>query len=185
SIETNEAELFFKLSGKYKTEDIDRAFASLCNKQYPEPVRISAEEVPAKLPQYGEWTYDTISHWYTTQIEIANHSVTVCIKAISPDELDRLLVIADKRLSQKFYEEAIRQMQKDMLHLKNDFWLDDDEEPLTEEAFRKRISLHSLDGIYFEKDGSAEISCDDDGIFYGHTINIAVDANGNYIHAGL
>lgn len=46
SIETNEAELFFKLSGKYKTEDIDRAFASLCNKQYPEPVRISTKDIP-------------------------------------------------------------------------------------------------------------------------------------------
>lgn len=46
TIATNEAELFFKLSGKDKPDDIDRAFASLCNKQYPEPVRISAEDIP-------------------------------------------------------------------------------------------------------------------------------------------
>lgn len=182
-VATNEAELFFKLGGKDKPADIDHAFASLCNQQYPEPLKISAMDIPIKLPSYdGELTYNTVLHWYEGQIDIANRNVTLTFDAVSPKELERLLVIADRRLSEKFYDAAMRQMEKDMFHHKNDFWLDEGKEPLTEEMFRNRISVSE---ITFAKDGSCIIYCDDNGIFNWHTVSIAIDTAGNYLGSGL
>ena len=183
SIATNEAELFFKLFPKDKPADIDRAFASLCNQQYPEPVSISPMDLPVKQPFYDrELIYNDEFRWYEGQTEIANRTVNVYLHAESSEELERLLVIADKRLSEKFYEAAMRQMEKDMFHHKNDLWLDEDEDPLTEEMFKNRISLSE---IAFNKDGSCTIYCDDDGIFHWHTVSIDIDTAGNYLGSGL
>lgn len=57
----------------------------------------------------------------------------------------------------------------ELLPTKNDYWLDDDEEPLTSEQFVSRMHLVS---ISLGGDGSFEFWHDDDDMFLGHSIQV-------------
>lgn len=54
-----------------------------------------------------------------------------------------------------------------LLDLKNDEWLDEDEEPLTMEEFSSRLKLQSIDTDY---EGQFNFWFDDDDIFWGHSV---------------
>lgn len=56
-----------------------------------------------------------------------------------------------------------------LLTLKNDSWLQEDEMPLTEEQFAQKIIF---DGIYAFSDGSFEVFFLDNDIFWGHHISV-------------
>lgn len=67
-----------------------------------------------------------------------------------------------------------------LLRLKNETWLEDQEEPITQEAF---IETLELEGITAFSDGSFSLYFDDNDIFWGHSIvvdvedNVLIDAN--------
>ena len=73
-------------------------------------------------------------------------------------------------------------MENEMIALKNDLWLGEEELPITVEDFRKRISI---DSIIFYEDCSSAIYCNDDDIFWGHAIEIDIAKNGKYESATL
>ena len=60
-------------------------------------------------------------------------------------------------------------MEPEMLELKNEVWIGEDEEtgeeeaPVTPEAFRQRVSVST---IIFYDDFSTVIYCDDDDLFF-------------------
>lgn len=56
-----------------------------------------------------------------------------------------------------------------LLELKNDSWLDDDEEPVTADAFKQRIELQS---ISMNEEGCFEFCFGDDDLFWGHAIMV-------------
>lgn len=65
---------------------------------------------------------------------------------------------------------------KQLLELKNDSWLDEDEEELSEAQFLAKMSLESID---IDESGSFTFWHDDGNLFFGHSIQISGDfANG-------
>jgi hypothetical protein len=56
-----------------------------------------------------------------------------------------------------------------LLQLKNDFWLEDNEQPLSADDFVERMDLES---ISFDNDGDFEFWHDDGDPFWGHLIQI-------------
>lgn len=62
-----------------------------------------------------------------------------------------------------------------MLPLKNESWLDEGEEVLTEDQFRKRVSLKSLEAL---GSGMLTLSFADDDMFGGHAVQLTVGADG-------
>jgi len=119
---------------------------------------------------------------------IQKQSVEVNVHNAEPDDFDKLLPFVDQQMSSKFYEQMLLKMENTMIELKNDLWLGEDEEtgedepPITVEDFRKRISVSS---IVFYEDCTSSIYCNDGDIFWGHTIDISVDANGEYKDVNL
>lgn len=59
---------------------------------------------------------------------------------------------------------------EELLELKNDTWLQDDETPLSKEDFIERMVLES---ITFNRDGSFDFWHDDGDMFWGHSIEVA------------
>jgi hypothetical protein len=63
---------------------------------------------------------------------------------------------------------------RDLLHLKNSNWLQEEEGPLTEKDFINKVRLTS---IIFSNDMSFDLDFDDGDIFAGHTIVVPVTTN--------
>ncbi len=113
---------------------------------------------------------------------LCNKQVIITLEGGPPETVKRLVAIADQKLCSKFYEPVLSQMEEDMVLLKNEYWLHEEEESVSVSELRRRISMER---IVFDTDGSILIYCNDDGLFGWHSIQIEVDADGNYSSAGL
>ena len=191
NVKTNITELFrklkfFKLS--IAEEEIERAFNTLNNEQFEKPKKLEVKNKTIKIPLLGNLTYNDKLEWYEGKLKVENKVIEVSVYNAEPNELEKLISFVDKQINAKFYEEMLLKMENKMINLKNEAWLDEDEEtgedepPITIENFRKRISISS---IVFYDDCSVSIYCNDDDIFWGHSIDISVDKNGKYKDANL
>ena len=184
SIKTNTVELMRKLDfgGEFTEKDIENGFNTLCNEQYETPKKPKVKNKVINLPSIGKLKYNKEYEWYESEVKIDNTSFTLNISLAAPDELEKLISFADSQLKSKFYEPMLLAMENEMIALKNDLWLGEEELPITVEDFRKRISI---DSIIFYEDCSSAIYCNDDDIFGGHAIEIDIAKNGKYESATL
>ncbi len=70
----------------------------------------------------------------------------------------------------------------ELLPLKNESWLDEDEKPITPEQFRSRMSLESL---VFYPDGDVTFYHRDGDLFWGHCIQIGMNNRGDFHDADI
>jgi hypothetical protein len=70
----------------------------------------------------------------------------------------------------------------ELLHVKNEGWLDDEEEPLTPEQFKARLALGSIE---FAPDGFVSFYYDCDEMFTDHCLMVMMDDAGQFIAAGV
>ncbi len=177
---------FFKLS--ITEQEIENAFNTLSNEQYEALKKLEVRHKTVEIPSLGKLTYNEKIEWYEGTFHTERQSIEVSVYNAETDVFDQLLAFVDQQISSKFYEQILLKMESTMIELKNDVWLGEDEEtgedepPITVEDFRKRISVSS---IVFYEDCTSSIYCNDGDIFWGHTINISVDENGEYKDASL
>ena len=187
-VKTNATELSQKLWMKFTETDIENGYKNLCNEQYQKPEKPKVEDKVIHLPSCGELIYDEKFQWYEGTFTIDNKDIELIIHYETPKNFKNVLAFIDNQLKSKFYEKVLLEMEEKMVDLKNDNWLDEDEETgeeeqeITKEDFRKRISIEN---ISFNNDCSSTIYCNDDDIFWGHSIEITVDENGNYTDSNL
>lgn len=184
-ITTNIAEIERKLKPIYgiATEDeIQQAFNTLSCQQYviPTPIEVVYQSLESKTLGTLEFEEEE----YSSVIHIDNKPVRIIIYLAEAASLLNSIDYADKLMSEKFYEKALRSMYSPMLEIKNDYWLEEpeeesDEEPatLTLDEFKERITITE---ITFNHDGTALINCDADEMFGEHSIVIHTDIKGNY-----
>jgi hypothetical protein len=70
----------------------------------------------------------------------------------------------------------------ELLSLKNDGWLEQDEQPLSADEFRKRLELS---GVTLNVDGTAEIWFTADDMFTDHGVSVQLDAEGCPVSANI
>lgn len=192
SVMTNVTELFRKLDfwGKFTEQDIEIGFNKLCNEQYEEKKHIKpvVKNKILQLSTIDTLTYNEEYEWYEGNFTDNQRLIEITVHHTTPKKLEKLLQFIDEQMQSKFYEKMLLEMEAEMIELKNDVWIGEDEEtgeeepPMTIENFRKRISISS---IVFYDDCSASIYCNDDDIFWGHSIDISVDKNGKYKDVNL
>jgi len=71
---------------------------------------------------------------------------------------------------------------KELLSLKNENWLDEGEEELTADDFRKRLTMNSLT---LDPDGSFTFWFDDGGLFFGHAVAVSGTLAGGFESADI
>jgi hypothetical protein len=71
---------------------------------------------------------------------------------------------------------------QELLDLKNESWLDEDEEPVTPDQFKSRMEL---EGLVFSPDGEVNFYHRDGDLFCGHCIQISMDGADHFVDAAI
>lgn len=80
------------------------------------------------------------------------------------------------------FERVTKFVANELLSLKNDQWLEEDEPAVSEADFLNTIEL---DGLNVFTDGSFEVLFKDGDLFWGHWINVDIDSDFNLRQADL
>lgn len=186
TITTNITELHRKLNfwGTFAEDDLRAAFGRLRNEHYAprQPAAPALDELEIELPSVGKLTYNPRYEWYEGSLVVDDQPVGLSLAYVASPQLAPRLAWVEQQLQTRFWEPMLAAMTDKMLALKNDAWLDEDEQELSKKEFRQRVTLSD---VAFYTDGSAAIYCDDDELFFGHTIEIQVDKNGEFRTAQL
>lgn len=121
---------------------------------------------------FGTLTLDRRPSWYTTGTSWNGEPIDLNLSVEGPEELDATLEAAralwddEAAWNHRIQDYAVQQL----LPLKNENWLDEDEAELTAEQFKSRMRLEAVT-VY--PDGSFEFWHDDGDLFWGHSIQIS------------
>ncbi|MDF3029052.1 MAG: hypothetical protein K0S23_3359 [Fluviicola sp.] len=181
-VKTNIRELHKKLREfhpMFDQTDLERAFASLNNeKSQPHKVSESVKIEPVIENEFlGTLTYDEKYRQYENNGTSKYFPFDLSVYNEEPGHFASLLAYVESKMRAEFYKQHLLDMEPEMIQLKNESWLGEDEELIDPEQFRKLIAI---EGIVFYSDKSCTIYCNDGELFGEHLIEISVDANGNY-----
>ncbi|MFO0694960.1 MAG: DUF2262 domain-containing protein [Polyangiales bacterium] len=125
-------------------------------------------------PELGRFELQRAIRWFAGNADWLGPRARLTLRGT---ELEEVRAAADhaRRLRASWHEWVERLTQaaaRELLSVKNAHWLEDDEEPMSEAAFRACMTPESL-GV--EADGSFNVFFDDGGIFAGHAIVVYAD----------
>ena len=138
----------------------------------------SAISEPGKELKPEDWEEST-TELTTSEAEISLYGQSIDI-SFDPNklemDLDAYLTLVNEKLNwlganREKVEEAIAD---ELLELKNESWLDEDERPVSKKTFIKRLVIESIE---FYSDSSAELWFDDGDLFWGHAVTIDLTVN--------
>lgn len=136
---------------------------------------------PAGIPtlkdeQLGELEWDNNLRWYRGRLQIADLSFRLSLNPEEGTDVTHALLRAKQVVGDfaRYRAMAAEYAVSELLDLKNSTWLDDDERPITAEEFKARMRLES---ITVESDSSTTFWHDDGDLFYGHSIQVSIDAD--------
>ena len=121
---------------------------------------------------FGVFTFDMGVNWYSTNVNWIEESINLNLSVESNDELNSALQAAHALWNDKvMWNNLIRDYAvSELLSLKNESWLEEDDIEVTGEQFKDRMRLESIT-IY--SDASFEFWHDDGDLFWGHSILIS------------
>ncbi|WP_310488252.1 DUF2262 domain-containing protein [Chamaesiphon sp. VAR_69_metabat_338] len=135
-------------------------------------------------PELGILQYQQEYDWYEGKIEVQQSEILI---RLSTDERGNVAAALERANNLVEELERYAQLAKEyaavmLLQIKNETWIDDDEQPLTPEQFQQRTSLESI-----SIDAAGEISFyhNDDDLFWGHCILVTMDSENNFIGAEI
>jgi hypothetical protein len=131
---------------------------------------------------FGRFTFDRGPDWYTANVDWNGESISLHLSVEQSDKIDVPLGFArelwnnQSTWNQRAQDFAVQEL----LSLKNEDWLDEDETELTPEQFKRRMRLEEIE---VRSDGSFRFWHDDGNLFYGHSIEVSgsVSAGLTYI----
>ena len=165
-IEDDSSERVFKVSRILRT-DADDADLQRIAAELQTPIVISH-------PVFGKLECKRAFGWYVGRAEWNGKNIDVSLSCSKADDPISVLDAASRLFREQ--EEWGRRVNdyavEQLLPLKNDSWLDEDEAELTKEQFLTKMKLES---ISVEEAGSFTFWHDDGDLFFGHSIQISGD----------
>lgn len=127
--------------------------------------------VRVKDDRFGLFTLDRQFNWFENDATWKSDEVVLRLSMSGCDNVERLMALAHALWdSQDKWDQAVRECAvTNLLELKNENWLSDDEEEVTAEEFFDRITPQEI-AVYHT--GRFEFSCNDDDMFGGHAIEV-------------
>lgn len=131
-----------------------------------------AKPVVIKTERFGDLTLDRSIDWFEGEVKWNGESVRINFHTDETQDISTGLKVAGKLWDeqQSWKQKVDDYAVQELLHLKNDNWLGDNESPLTPDQFKSRMTLQS---ISIHPDGDFEFWHDDGDLFWGHSIQIS------------
>lgn len=129
------------------------------------------------IKNFGKFTYKEKDKAY----KLVKENIEYYFSAENKEELKKVKDIFLNIEIIDFIEKAKDYAAKKLLKLKNDLWLEDDEKELSKKEFKTRMEFTSL---YVFRE-SANFYFDDGDLFWGHTIEVTVNQNLEFIDANI
>ena len=119
---------------------------------------------------------------YTGKVALGDISIELMLHTDDDDNLAPALRRAREVLAgfAAYARQAEAYAAQELLSLKNDIWLEEDETPVTAAEFKQRMTLEAL---VFYAEGDVTFYYQDGDLFWGHTIELMMDAADNFISA--
>lgn len=135
--------------------------------------RAAALQLPMQHqdPLFGRLTFNRSVSWWEARISWNHQPVTLYLSVEHSADRDSVLAVARSLWNdQAVWDERIREYAvQALLDLKNDSWLDDDEQPLSAQQFLARMTLES---ITVDPDSTFSFMHNDGELFWGHAIQV-------------
>jgi len=149
--------------------------------------KIASElQKPVVFPteQFGDLVLDRSVDWFEGETQWNGQTIRVTFLAVDDRVSDEDLKIAEALWSdQAGWKKRIDEyVVEELLDLKNDAWLDENESELTAEQFLAAIELTSITISY---DGEFEFWFDDGDLFWGHSIMVSGNLKDGPTDAGI
>jgi hypothetical protein len=137
-----------------------------------------------ELPIIGMLHYEEAYDWYEGKIKVQQSEIPI---RLSTDEEGEVVSVCRRATNfvaeledhaQSAKESAVERL----LELKNETWIDENEEPSTPEQFKHRMVLES---ISIDSDGEVSFYHNDGNLFWGHCILVTMDSENNFIGAEI
>ena len=145
--------------------------------QLQQPVTVSD-------PTFGTLKFNRDVDWWEADVTWLEQPIELCLAAESSSELESVLEKA--RIlwqDQQTWNKRIQDFAvENLLELKNDTWLDEDEEPVSASQFIDRMILESIT-IY--PDGGFDFLHNDGDLFWGHSIQVTGTLEEGPTHADI
>lgn len=122
-------------------------------------------------PVLGPLTLDRKHDWYECELDWPGGPVKFTLERGEDEDDPALFATAEQVWHDRYdWHDQVRECAlRDLLELKNDCWLEDDETELTEAQFLERMKLES---VSMDPDGRLTFWHDDGGLFWGHVIMV-------------
>ncbi len=119
----------------------------------------------------GTFNYDRRLKWFKNSILWVNKKIDVSLSIEKMEDLDSVIKTLHILYNDQtnWNNKVVDYATSDLLPLKNDCWLEEDEVEITEEQFKERMELESITVF---NDGSFEFWHSDGDLFWGHSIVI-------------
>jgi hypothetical protein len=131
------------------------------------------QQKPIVLPHplLGRLTFDRGQNSFQAKLTLAGEPIEVSIDADGEAPDPAALAIAERFWkNQADWDHRLRQFAAaQLIELKNDTWLQEDEDPMTESEFIKKLTANSMG---FDPPDGFTIYYNDGDIFWGHAIEI-------------
>jgi len=120
---------------------------------------------------FGTFTLDRRVKLFQAETDWNGESVDLYLDAFEPADVQAALAVAHALWADRdaWLGRALDGCTQNLLPLKNETWLEEDESELTANQFQARMALRSIEA---RPDGSFEFSYDDGDLFWGHSIDV-------------
>lgn len=166
-------------------QEIEQAFYAMEQTIVPPPpVKRTAADNPPVPWSGGMLTFEPEYQWFGGEAKLGDRAVALHLESAEREralELIPALREASEELPSLDLA-ARRYAAEQMLELKNDSWLDEDEEELTEEEFAGRMTLESLT---LDEDAEWTFWYEDGDLFWGHTVCVRRGPDGEWLSADM
>ena len=160
----------------FTMEELSNAF-----RQAPTVVldEIKKEDMPktVTIKNFGKFIYDKKLNAY----KLFKEEIEYYFSADNKEELKKVKNIFSNIELTQFIEKAKDYTTDKLLKLKNDLWLEEDEKKIRKKDFKDRMKFTSL-YVFSE---SANFYFDDGDLFWGHTIEVTINQNLEFIDANI
>ena len=119
----------------------------------------------------GRFTLDRQVNWFEADVDWLGQTVRLSFDWDEDEAMEDSLRTAKTLMAdqEEWNRRVLARASEDLLELKNDSWLEEDEEELDAEKFEARLELESIE---VRPDGEFCFWFEDGDLFWGHSITV-------------